>query len=298
VQEAANLQLGGNVGDSHGYLAQNLHESGQMGCLGKKNAYADIANAIDCDIDRMRANRLQQVGAHVKLEGRDVQKPDQPDFPVWDTQYTRTGEVERQKNGQVDIKRAPKKTFQNENDKSHDKLTEIRQPGKLTKPKKPSFELDDNYFAKLQSPEIQEFSTYDPDPKEHTDYRACKYPVVNNATPGGYNGHFVEQPDPSRTKPEEDDEEPEEDDEEAKIVRELLYCMAREAGLNVSDYSVRKMVQEEMAENNDEDEDEDENRELCRFCKPKGSPCCFKCLVGKSSKKIRNFGNNIHGFAP
>jgi hypothetical protein len=48
------------------------------------------------------------------------------------------------------------------------------------------------------------------------------------------------------------------------------------------------------------DDDDEEPVELCSFCKPKGCPCCLKCLLGKGSKKIVKIGGegNIHGFAP
>ncbi|CAF2040038.1 unnamed protein product, partial [Rotaria magnacalcarata] len=51
--------------------------------------------------------------------------------------------------------------------------------------------------------------------------------------------------------------------------------------------------------NADEEEEEIPPTELCDFCRPKGRPCCFQCLLGGSRKKIVQIGSggNIHGFA-
>ena len=48
-------------------------------------------------------------------------------------------------------------------------------------------------------------------------------------------------------------------------------------------------------EGKNDESDENETFELCDFCKPRGSPHCFRCLKGETGRKIIKKGN-VHGF--
>ncbi|XP_066912240.1 uncharacterized protein [Clytia hemisphaerica] len=281
VEKVAELNLGGNIGDCHGYLAENLYRKKYIGPMGEKGRFDNIANVIGCKVNKMRAKRLQKVGAYIKLDGKDVVKPGSSSCPNWDTQYTSTGKVKRTKKGKVRVKKAHRSRRKNENAIGHPKLTAIRQPGKRKVPKKPHFALDDVYFHKL-----------------------------NNSV-GGVSSKIgscsVKQEKEKAGQIEKSSlgKKDEKSAKEENTIVDLVHQMSLEAGLKISEDGVKRVVHHklEMTEEGGggggggiSDEEDEQEKELCRFCKPKGYPCCMKCLTGQSSKRIRSFGNNIHGF--
>ncbi|XP_075251817.1 uncharacterized protein LOC142344169 [Convolutriloba macropyga] len=60
----------------------------------------------------------------------------------------------------------------------------------------------------------------------------------------------------------------------------------------------KENLEGDLADDNSTSESEEE-KELCDFCKKSGTPRCIKCLLGKSSKKIKKMGaaENIYGFS-
>lgn len=73
--------------------------------------------------------------------------------------------------------------------------------------------------------------------------------------------------------------------------------MLREAGISASSAQIHGLMQADTRGELPAVEDEDAPEDLCSFCKPKGTPCCMKCLMGKGSKKIIQLNGRIHGFA-
>eukprot|EP00434_Breviolum_minutum_P003120 symbB.v1.2.002746.t1/scaffold146.1/size298692/27 len=91
------------------------------------------------------------------------------------------------------------------------------------------------------------------------------------------------------------------DQGEAGIDPRLLRCiqeMAAGAGLEdrLSQFLSTQEALDTISESQKEDE-EDTSIELCDFCKKENKPCCMKCLLGRSSKKVAQIRGNIHGFS-
>ncbi|CAF1429503.1 unnamed protein product, partial [Didymodactylos carnosus] len=49
----------------------------------------------------------------------------------------------------------------------------------------------------------------------------------------------------------------------------------------------------------EQQKEDDQPRELCRYCAPKGRPCCLTCFLGRSGRKIVPLGSggNVYGFS-
>ena len=144
-----------------------------------------------------------------------------------------------------------------------------------------------------------------PDPLGHSE---STYPVVERSVPSkglqlnDINSSEKKKKNEKRHLSKNSEVEEKHLSEEGEECVEILREMLRETNNNIPDKLLKTLVYQEMVQNpkdenfNEEEEDE-EDKELCSFCKPKGFPCCMKCLIGKGSKKITKHGN-FHGFSP
>lgn len=277
VLKAGQANLGAHVAECHGMLAENLDKSAPQ--MMQRNAFQEIAKTVGCDLSQARSDRLQHTGAHVALGQSDVKKV------KWNTQYTPTCGIEQSPQGDVKVDKLQSQYKQGD---GNCRLQELRQPEHIPAPRSSVESLNSAYWN-----EIPKFTPSVAPAPVSDQWQPHLHQVSTPAMTAG--------PGPALRCAEAGRERQRALNAEERQVQELLAAFLAEAGVQASDAQVAALVQSsgEMGVDGDAaDEDEDVVEELCRFCKPKGTACCLKCLLGKGSKKVVNFGGNKHGFAP